>query len=98
MRKEAREMTRGQRREERAKHSKDNGLNMAKGLVKLGLSADEIRRLQRGDPSLQEIRECAELRKEDAEAECFLRDGLYYRRWRSRVEQLILPQICRRRC
>ena len=90
----ASKLTRGQRCEERAKHSRDNRLNITKGLVKSDLSADEIRRLQRVDPFLQEI---AELKKEDhAEAEYFQRDELYCRRWRSQeLEQLFLPQICR---
>ncbi len=69
----------------------------------LDISAEEMKRLQVADTSLQDVRKMAEERESRFGVGFFLKYGLLYRRHMPRgqdgervsVEQLVLPQKCR---
>lgn len=68
----------------------------------LDISVEEMKSLQEGDPSLEDIRKTVKVREAKSGVGFFRKSGLLYRRWLPKhggdemsVEQLILPQRCR---
>ena len=93
--KEKKYLSRAQKREGRLQHAKAEKKSTGRDWV-LGLSQDELRRLQEKDKTLQN------LDKGPHGPMFYKKNGLLYRQWQPRqqtaepVEQLVLPQACRK--
>ena len=104
---EKRKLTRTQKRVERRQHAQGPEAVAEDGQLgrhTLELTSEELAEMQRADKTLVAVREAAEGTPSTAGGGFFKRDDLIYRRWtppghnteEMAVEQLVLPQECRR--
>ena len=88
--------TRAEKRDRRMQHARSEKEKTTRREWVLNLSREELRRLQEKDNTLQN------LGKGPSGLELVKKDGILYRQWRPRqgtgepVEQLVLPQACRK--